>query len=173
VDWLQILFRIGHIVPAVFWVGGAALFFFYVEPTMNKLGPDAEKFVEEVIVRRKLPIYFAAVSGLTVLFGAILYWRDSNGLSNSTWMTSGTGIVFTLGAIAAIIAWLLGGVALSPAVKKVGAIGGEMRAAGGPPSAELMGRMHAAQERVRTIGAIDLVLVIFAVLCMATARYFS
>jgi uncharacterized membrane protein len=172
VDWLQILFRIGHIIPAVFWVGGAALFFFYIEPTMNKLGQDAEKFVEEVIVRRKLPMYFAGVSGLTVLFGAILYWRDSNGFSGP-WMTSPTGIVFGLGGIAAIIAWLLGGVALSPAVKKVGAIGGEMRTAGGPPSAELMGRMHAAQERVRTIGAIDLVLVIFAVLCMATARYFG
>jgi uncharacterized membrane protein len=171
-DWLAILFRIGHIVPAVFWVGGAAFFFFYVEPTLNSLGPDADKFVQELVGRRKMPVFFMVASTLTVLFGAILYWRDSNGL-NGPWMTSATGIVFGVGAIAAIIAWLAGGLALAPAVQKVATVGGEMKAAGGPPSADLMARMKAAQERVRMIGGIDLVLVVFAVLCMATARYFG
>jgi uncharacterized membrane protein len=172
VDWLQIVLRLLHIFAGVFWVGGAAFFFFYIEPTINKLGPDAQKFVDEVVVRKKLPIYFAGAATITVIFGASLYWRDSAGFSNG-WATTPTGLVFGLGAIAAIIAWILGGAVLGPAVGNVGKIGGEMRAAGGPPSAELMGRMHAAQEKVRLIGLIDLILVCVAVACMATARYFG
>src|SRR5260221_1567310 len=101
------------------WAGGAALFFFYLEPTINKLGPDAEKFVDEVINRRKLPQYFMIVSTLTVLGGALLYYQDAGGFQ--LW-TSTTGIVFTVGAVAAIIAWLAGGILVAPGVKKVGAI---------------------------------------------------
>ena len=55
-DWLQIVLRIVHIFAGVAWVGGAALFFFYLEPAINKLGPDAEKFVDELVNRRKVPI---------------------------------------------------------------------------------------------------------------------
>ena len=46
-----------------------------------------------------------------------------------------------------------------------------MKAAGGPPSGEVMTRMHAVQERLRLIGAIDRVLLASAVVAMASARY--
>lgn len=52
-DVVAIVLRIVHIVSGVFWVGGAALFFFYLEPTINKLGPDAEKFTDEMVNRRR------------------------------------------------------------------------------------------------------------------------
>lgn len=167
-DLFVILFRILHIGAAIMWAGGAALFFFYIEPTMNKLGPDAEKFINELINVRKIPIYFAAVSSFTILGGAVLYYRDAGGLA--IW-TSPQGIVVTIGAVAAIIAWIGGNVLIVPAVKKVGDVGQEIKAAGGPPSAELMGRMHAAQERLRTIGLWDLVLIGVAVVAMESARY--
>jgi uncharacterized membrane protein len=168
VDWLQIAFRLVHIGAAMAWAGGAALFFFYVEPTINKLGPDGEKFVEEFVVRRRVPTYFAAVSTLTVLGGAILYFKDAGGLQ--LW-TSTTGLVYGIGAIAGILAWLGGAILVAPAVKKVGAIGQEMKAAGGPPSAELGARMHAAQHNLRQIGLWDLILIIVAIVAMESARY--
>lgn len=82
-DWLQLVLRIVHIFAGVAWVGGAALFFFYIEPTINKLGPDAEKFVDELVNRRRVPIYFINVSTLTVLFGLILYSSSSRERSYS------------------------------------------------------------------------------------------
>ena len=167
-DLFLILFRLIHIGSAILWAGGAALFFFYIEPTINKLGPDAEMFVDELINKRKAPIYFAITSTLTVLGGAVLYYRDAGGFQ--LW-TSTEGIIFSIGAVAAIIAWLGGNVLIAPAVKKVAAIGAEMKAAGGPPSAEIMGRMHAAQERLRTIGLWDLVLIGVAIVAMESARY--
>jgi len=168
-DLVYVVLRVLHIGSAILWAGGAALFFFYIEPTINKLGPAAEPFVDEVINKRKAPIYFAAVSTVTVLAGLTLYYRQAGGFQ--LWTTT-AGLIYTAGAVAAIIAWIGGNVLITPAVKNVGAIGQEMKNAGGPPSAELMGRMHAAQERLRTIGMWDLVLIGIAILCMESARAF-
>jgi hypothetical protein len=168
-DWFVIAFRVLHIVSAVAWAGGAALFFFYLEPTINKLGPDAEKIIDELVNKRKIPIYFVLTSTFTIIGGLGLYYHDAGGLQ--LWTTP-TGLVFTIGGVAGFIAWIGGNILIVPAVKVVSAIGAEMNAVGGPPSAELMARMHAAQERLRAIGTADIVLIGIAVLCMSTARYF-
>lgn len=169
-DVLTIVLRIVHIVSGVLWVGGAALFFFYIEPTLNALGAEAEKFIDELVNRRKVPIYFVTASTLVVVSGAILYWRDSNGFQSS-WMTSPTGLAFGVGGLAALIAWIGGNLLIPRSIGQLGAVTGEMKAAGGPPSAELVGRLHTVQERLRTIGLIDLVLLLIAVVAMAAARY--
>ncbi len=165
-----ILFRIVHIVSGVVWVGGAALFFFYIEPAINKLGPDAEKFVDEVVNRRRVPIYFVTASTLTVVGGLWLYWRNSDGFQTA-WITSPTGLAFTIGGIATLIAWAGGNLLIPSSLARLGAIGAEMKAAGGPPSAELTDRLHAAQERLHTIGLVDISLLSIAVVAMAIARY--
>ena len=168
-DWFSVVFRVVHIGSAILWAGGAALFFFYLEPTVNKLGPDAEKFVDEVLNKRKLPIYFAVASTLAVVGGLILYVRDAGGLR--LWLDSTAGTVFTLGALAGIVAWIGGNALIPSTFIKIQAIAGEIQAAGGSPSAELLGRLRAGQERLRLIGAIDLVLIGIAIVCMETARY--
>src|SRR5205809_5346858 len=126
-DWLQIGLRIIHIGSGILWVGGAALFSLYIEPTLKALGPDAEKVINELVEVRKVPIFFATTSTLAVLGGVLLYWRDSNGLQLS-WITSPSGLAFTIGGLFAIAAWLGGNVFTRPAVEKVGAIGAEMKA---------------------------------------------
>ncbi|HJW22641.1 MAG TPA: hypothetical protein VJ506_09450 [Candidatus Limnocylindrales bacterium] len=169
-DLVMVALRLLHIVSGVLWAGGAALFFFYLEPTMNKLGPDAEPFVDEVMNKRKAPVYFMVVSTLAVLGGALLYWRDSSGLS-SDWVTSATGLAFGFGGLCALVAWLGGNLLIPSGVRTISAVGAEMKAAGGPPSAELVGRMHAAQARLRLVGLIDIVLIFTAIVGMASARY--
>jgi uncharacterized membrane protein len=165
-DVVAIVLRIVHIVSGVLWVGAAGLFFFYLEPAFNKLGPDAEKFVDEIVNRRKVPIYFAVLSTITVLAGVILYWRDFGGIN-----TSPFGLALGLGGVAALIAWLGGNLLIPRTLGKLMAVGAEMKAVGGPPPPELLSRMHAIQERLRLIGLIDIVLLIFAVAAMASARY--
>lgn len=169
-DILVIALRIIHILAGVLWVGGTGLFFFYLEPTINKLGPDAEKFVDEVVNRRKLPIYFMSVSTLTVLGGALLYWRDSSGLEVD-WITSPMGLVFTVAGIAALVAWLGGNLLIPKTLGELGAVGAQMKASDGPPPPELLGRLHALQEKLHSVGMIDIVLLAVAVTGMAIARY--
>ena len=169
-DWLTIALRIVHIFGGVAWVGAAAFFFFYLEPTINKLGPDAERFVDEVINRRKAPIYFLSSSTLTVLAGVVLYLRDSGGL-NAAWISSASGLAFTIGGICALIAWAGGNLLIPRKLGEIAATAGQMKAVAGPPPPDLIGRMHALQASLRTIGRYDLVLLAIAVLGMSTARY--
>ena len=165
-DIVAVVLRVVHIVAGVLWVGAAGLFFFYLEPAINKLGPEAEKFVDEIVNRRKVPIYFVVLSTLNVLAGVILYWRDFGGIS-----TSPFGLALGLGGVASLIAWLGGNLLIPQTLGKLMAIGAEMKASAGPPPADLVARMHATQERLRRIGLIDIVLLLFAVIAMASARY--
>ena len=171
-DWLQIALRVVHIFGGIAWVGGAALFFFYLEPAINKLGPDAEKFVDEVINKRKVPIYFAAASTLTVAAGLWLYWRDSNGLQ-AAWIGSPTGLAFTIGGIAALIAWAGGNLLIPRTLMQLNAQVGQMKAVGGPPTPEMVAALQAIQHRLRRLGLADLILLGIAVLAMAAARYLT
>jgi uncharacterized membrane protein len=169
-DLFMVAFRILHIGSAIVWAGGAALFFAYIEPTINSMGPDGEKIIGELVGKRRLPTYFLVASTLAILAGAILYWRDSAGLQVS-WITTGTGLALTIGGLSAVAAWVGGNLLIPKAIGVVGGIGGEMKTAGGPPSPELVGRMHEAQARLRRVGLVDLILIGISVLAMASARY--
>ncbi len=169
-DLLHIVLRVVHIGAGILWVGGAVAFFVFVEPTASELGPDAEKFMQQVIVKRRIPIYFLVLSALTVLGGLILYWIDSDGLK-AEWIGTPFGLALTVGGITALIAFIGGNALIKPNVDRLGAIGAEMKAAGGPPSEALMSELHAVQARLRTIGLVDLVLLAVAVIAMASARY--
>ena len=168
-DWFSVVFRLVHIGSAIVWAGGAALFFFYIEPTITKLGSDSESFVDELLNKRKLPVYFAAASTLAVIGGIALYIRDAGGLR--LWLDSTAGTVFTIGAFSAIVAWIGGNAFIPSTAIKMQAVIVEMKSGGGPPSVEALGRLHDLERRLRTIGGIDLVLIGIAIVCMETARY--
>ena len=167
-DLFYLVFRLVHIVSAILWVGGALLVFLYLEPAATKLGPAAAAFMNELFVNRKLPIYFAIASTLAVTAGAVLYVRGAGGLA--LWGGT-TGTVLTVGAVAAIIAWIGGNAFIPPGLIKLGKLGAEAAAAGGPPSADLQARIRAVQERLRMIGIIDTVLLLIAVVAMESAKY--
>jgi hypothetical protein len=101
-----------------------------------------------------------------VIAGVLLYWRNFGGINGSPF-----GLALGLGGLAAIVAWVGGNVLIPRALGTLSSIAGEMKAVGGPPPTEPMARMHAAQERLRLVGAVDLVLLAFAVAAMAIARY--
>ena len=168
-DVTLIVLRVIHIVSGIAWVGAGALVVLYIRPTLFALGPDAEKVVNELFVRRKLPVYFAVVSTLTVLAGALLYWRAS-GLQ-WVFVTRPTGLGLTIGAVAGLVAWPIAILALPRAFAGVGEVGAEMKAAGGPPTPELIGRLRAAQARITRLSYVLLTLLTVAAVFMAIARY--
>ena len=65
----------------------------------------------------------------------------------------------------------MGFVAIRPRVQRMGAIGAEVAAAGGPPSQVQLAEIQGIQHSLRRIGLTDAVLLIFAVVAMATARF--
>jgi uncharacterized membrane protein len=169
-DWWLILSRVIHVGAAMMWFGGAVISAFFLQPTARALGQDGQRFMDHVLKRRRMGIYFPIVATLTILAGAALYWRDSNGL-DSAWISTPTGLAYTIGGIAAMIAFVGGFVLIGPSLAAMASVQGELAASGAPPTAAQLDRMARAEGRLRLAGRIDLPLILVAGLTMAVARY--
>ena len=169
-DLYMVVLRAIHILAGVFWVGSFLLFFLFVGTTARDLGPQGAPFMTHLVRTKKLPLFVTGAGGITVLAGALLYWRTSGGLDTG-WITTGTGMTFTLGAVAAIVALAVGIFGIKPTVDRIGAIGESVAASGAAPSQEQMQELGGLQRRSRSLGWVNVALLTFAVLAMATARY--
>ena len=169
-DIYPIVLRVVHIVAGAFWVGSAFFVFLFLEPTVNTLGPQAGPVMGHMTGKLKLPIVIVVSAALTILAGILLYWRNSNGFELD-WITSGPGIGFTIGGVAAIIAFVLGFTMIKPTADKMGAIAREVEASGGSPSPDQAATLQSLQHRLRAVGRVDTVLIGIAILFMAVARY--
>lgn len=169
-DWLLILLRVVHVGAAMAWFGGAIIGSFFLTPTAKALGPASQQFMDHLLRRRRMGIYFPIVASLTVLAGAALYWRDSNGL-DSAWVTSPSGLAFTIGGLAAIVALVGGFILIGPSVAEQTAVQNELAVTGGAPNADQHARLERADRRMRLANRIDLPLILLAGLTMAIGRY--
>ncbi len=168
-DPLLLLVRIVHIGSAMIWFGGAILSIFFLDPTARALGPAAAPFTQS-LMRRGMGILFPVAALLTILSGAALYWRDSGGLQTA-WITSPGGLAFTIGGIAAIIAFVGGMLLIGPSVAEQTAVQKELDAGDGVPDAGQQARLARADARMRLATRLDLPLIVLAALTMAVGRY--
>ena len=169
-DWWLILTRIVHIGAAMTWFGGAIIGSFFLAPTAAALGQAGQPFMEHLMRRRRMGIFFPIVAALTVLPGAALYWRDSAGLQ-AAWITSPTGLAFTIGGLAAIAAFVGGFVLIGPGVAVQTAVQNELARGDGVPTEAQRQRLEWAGRRMQLADRIDLPLLLLAGLTMAVARY--
>lgn len=169
-DAYVIVLRILHIVAGVFWVGSAAVVTFFLEPAAKELGPAAGPFMGEVSGKRKLPIVISVAGIVNVLAGLLLYWRVSGGLDQA-WLTSGPGIGFTVGGIAAIVGLFLGVGFIRPRFARLGAIGAEVQGSGGQPSQAQLQEVQHLNHVLKRLGMTVMSLLTVAVVAMAIARY--
>ena len=80
-------------------------------------------------------------------------------------------LIFQIGGLAATRGVRCRHDRVPPNIKRLSALGKEVAASGGPPTAEQAAEMHEVQERMRKLPRLDLGLIAIAVFCMATARY--
>jgi uncharacterized membrane protein len=165
-----VLLRLVHILGAVFWVGAAYVMFLFVQPTAQATAPESQRFMLHLLGKRHLTEAVLAAALLTGGAGALLYLRDSGGL-RLEWMTQPQGLGFTIGGVAggvALLLFLFGGY---PAGRRLVDIGRRVQAEGRPPTEPEARALMAAQQRLRWIGVVNLVLLGIAAVAMATARY--
>jgi hypothetical protein len=170
-DWYVIILRLIHIGAGVFWVGAALVFFLFIQPSVREVGPEGQRFIGHLTTRKKLPGIILVSAIVTVLAGILLYVEVSDVL-NVDWIASGPGIGFTIGGVAALITVILGLAVTKPSADRMGALGQQVAASGGPPSPEQAAEMQRLQARLMLIGRISMVLLMIAVVTMATARYY-
>ncbi|MDE3091441.1 MAG: hypothetical protein KGJ80_18900, partial [Chloroflexota bacterium] len=106
---------------------------------------------------------------LTVLAGLTLYWIRYS--AAPVLILSPTGLGFTVGGIAALIALYIGLFISRTAALGVAALGKEIQSAGKPPTPEQMSRMKALQTRLTDASVWNAIFLAITVAAMATARY--
>jgi hypothetical protein len=169
-DWGLILLRIVHVGSAMTWFGGAIIGSFFLGPTAKALGQAGQPFMDHLIKRRRMGMVFPIVAALTVLSGVALYWRASNGLDGA-WITSGPGIAFTVGGLAAIISFVGGLVLVGPSFAEQAAVQSELTGGDGVLSESQRQRLARADRKMQLATRFDLPLLLLAALTMAVARY--
>jgi uncharacterized membrane protein len=165
-----IVFRFIHIISGILWAGSAFFVFVFVGPTAEALGPDGGKFIGHLVERRKMARVIISLAGLTVFGGVVLYLKQSGGL-DPDWIGTPQGVGFTIGAIAGIIAFVMGVIAITPTIHRLTELGGRIGSATGPPPPEDLAALERLTARFKLLGKADIVLIFTAATAMATARY--
>ncbi len=163
-----IVLRIAHIASGVMWVGSAALYLFFLAPAARSAGSAGQKFMQHFGPR--ISPMMGVATTLTVLSGTLLYSRFFAIGIDWIW-TTGTGIGFTIGAIAALTSYVMGLTIFGPVQGKIGVLGAAMAEAGGTPKPERVTEMERLQAYLMKTYRIDFVLLVVAVVAMAVARY--
>lgn len=167
--WINFM-RIAHIFAGVLWVGAAVVYLFYIGPSVRATSPGSGQFMQHLITRQKYPLFMNVVSAVTILAGAALYWIDSGG-NITGWVKTGPGLGFTIGSVTAFAVYLLGFFLIRPRGERMGKLGSQIAAAGGPPSPLHIVEMQKINQELHTLEWIDFILLSIALVMMATARY--
>lgn len=168
-DIYTIILRLLHILAGVFWVGAVWMMIGFLQPTAEATGPEGQKFMQRLF-QSKLPRVMSAAAGTNVLAGLLLYWKDSGGF-RLDWITTAAGLSFTIGGVAAIIAFVLGFTVSKSAADRLAAVGKEIQAGGKPPTPEQAAELKRQQAKLSTGAKWTAALLTIALIEMAIARY--
>jgi uncharacterized membrane protein len=169
-ETIRIALRLAHIFSGTLWVGSAFFITLFLEPTVRAAGADGGHFMERLVTQTSLMKYMITSSLLTVVTGVILYALDAGFSLN--WVTSTEGLIFTLGSVTGLGAYVTGQFMIAPTAQRIGALGQEMALVGGPPSGVQLSEMSNLQGRAMRFGRLEIVLMVISVLGMAGARIF-
>ena len=167
-QYVILVLRVAHVASGLMWVGSAALYLFFLAPAARSAGTAGQKFMQH-FGPRVSPMMGMATT-LTVISGTLLYSRFFVGGIQWIW-TTGPGFGFTIGALAALISYVMGVTIFGPTQGRISALGASMAEAGGAPSPEHVAEMERLQTYLMKTYRIDFVLLVIAVVAMAAARY--
>jgi len=165
-----IVLRVLHIVFGVYWVGAILFFVTFLQPGVRDAGPDGMKVVQQIIRRGYLNI-LPAIAGTTILAGLALYWIDARAMDGA-WMASGTGRGFTVGATAAIVAFLVGVFVMrASTIRAIGLAQSLPQLAEGPERQARTAEIDRLRRRAMLASHWVAGLLLIAAAAMAVARY--
>jgi uncharacterized membrane protein len=164
------LLRVLHIVLGVCWVGAVVFIAAFLVPSIRASGPAGATIMRQLMQERRMPIWLMGAAVLTILSGLGLYWVDSAGFQ-STWLGSGPGRVFGIGAVMGIAAAGVGMSVNNPAGRRLAELAGPIQADRRAPTPEEAAQMAALQSRLNRATNVVAVLLLLATLAMAVARY--
>jgi uncharacterized membrane protein len=167
-----IVFRTLHIAAGVAWAGSVFLFVVLIQPSAAAIGPAAAPFMMELLGKRKLVSWLLSLAGTTIVAGLFLYWKNWQDYGSlGDFVSSRFGLVLTIGAVAAIAAFLIGLFGTRPNVARLLGLAARAAASEGGPPPEVAQEIPKVQERLKVLARASFALITVTVLAMATARY--
>src|SRR5205809_8033662 len=100
-----VVLRLVHILSGAFWLGAAATMFVFLQPTAQATAPGGQRFMLHLLRNRRFSEVVLVAALLTGAAGAILFWRDTNGLELKLMVQPG-GLGFTVGGVSGSLALL-------------------------------------------------------------------
>lgn len=159
-----------HIVASVCWAGGGFIFYLFIEPTAKALAPSGMQFVQHMVTKRRFSIFMVISSTLTLLSGALLLLYRASG-QWLEYMSTGPGLGFTLGSIAGVVVYMIGMFGVNPRAVRLGKLGQEIQAAGGPPTPAQGAELHKLDKEMSVLSLADFLIVALSLALMASARF--
>jgi hypothetical protein len=160
------ILRIIHISAGVLWAGYAVFAAWLLMPAVRDAGP-AGGAVMQALMKRKLPQMISMMAVINILAGLRLYSIYFNG----DWLKTGTGVLLTLGGLSAIISFAYGMIVTRPVGVRIGVLGAEIKAAGGPPKPEQAAEMQKLAGILGKAVVFNAYTLGFTALCMAASRF--
>lgn len=167
---LIIVLRLIHLIAGVFWAGTVMAIAWFLLPAAQAIGQPGAAFMQQLMFRQRLRPFVLGAMLLTILSGLGMYgWMAME--TDGSWASSKTAMVLGIGAIAAIIAGGIGSGVTGRLGKRTMALSSAIQASGGPPTKAQKVEMETLQRKIRTSFRVVALLVLIAVIAMATARY--
>ena len=155
-NWLMVVLRLVHIGTGAMWVGMLSFITFYLTPALAEAGPAEAAKVMAALQRRRIMIVMPVLALLTIASGIWMMARLYGGPANL--VGSNMGIALNVGALAAIVAFLIGIIFMRPVMTRA------MSATDPAEAAKL-------RARGATLSRLVARLLMVALAAMAVARY--
>lgn len=168
-DFGLVIARIIHVLAGVLWVGMMFFLAVFLAPSMREVGPDAAK-VMGAMMRRKVIVVLPNLAVLSIFSGLYLYWRVSAGFK-AAYMSSGPGMTYGVGAVAAILAFVAGMTVTRPAMVKSMRLSQRMPSADASERETLAASIARYQSRAASGEKVIITLLLIAATAMAVGRY--
>ncbi|MFN8423525.1 MAG: hypothetical protein U0470_09135 [Anaerolineae bacterium] len=166
-NWLIIVLRLIHILFGVFWAGSIFFIVSFMLPTARAAGPAGavHAAVRAGRVRERRASGRARSSRR---WPDSASWAVSNG--DSAWFGSPTGIVLSIGALAALVTLAIGFFVQRPTMGRMKAIAIAIEQ-NGAPTPEQAAELPLLQAKMGKVARTAAWLLAITVVCMAVARY--
>ena len=162
--------RMIHVLGGIFWVGSMIFTTFFLAPAIRSSPPVAGQ-VMAGLQKRRLFLILPLVALLTIASGIRLLWIVSAGFSDS-YLSTSMGRALSVGAAAAILAFLISIAVSRPGFVRVGKLAASLASATDEAGRQaISSEMQRIGKRVAIANAIVAVLLLSTALLMATARY--
>jgi hypothetical protein len=168
-DMLVVL-RFLHVVLGAYWAGVILFTALFLEPSVRGAGPAGGQVMGQLVARGHMTV-LPVVALVTILTGVELLRRVSGGF-DPVWMSSRLGVALSIGALTAIVGFVIGVTIMRPTALKAMALAqAAMQAPEGPAREAQLAAVAPLRRRATLSLRVVAALLFVAVTTMAVARY--